>query len=92
MPTSNEIRHIALTLLADSGLHIAEHRNELIVTNPTDPERGLVCIALDDGYVSWERTVTDYWGHLEGLPPSQDPDDLPEEPPIPVSQVIKMLT
>jgi hypothetical protein len=65
--TPDQIRAATAALLDGTGLHIEQRRLELIVTNPSDPEKGQVCITLDDGYVSWERTETDYWGHLEGL-------------------------
>lgn len=68
VPTPDEIRAAATALFDGTGLHIDQRRMELIVTNPGDPEKGQVCITLDDGYVTWERTVTDYWGHLDGIP------------------------
>jgi hypothetical protein len=48
-----------------------------------------VCIGLDDEYVSWERTVTDYWGHLDGTPtPTPDQDTRA----IPITKIISTLT
>ena len=65
--TPDQIRAAAAALLDGTGLHVEQRRFELIVTNPSDPEKGHVCITLDDGYITWERTETDYWGHLEGI-------------------------
>lgn len=63
----DHIRATAAALLDDTGLHIEQRRLELIITNRSDPEKGQACITLDDAYVSWERTETSYWGHLEGI-------------------------
>jgi hypothetical protein len=82
-----QIRATAVALLDGSGLHVEQRRRELIVTNPRDPEMGQVCITLDDGYVTWERTRTSYWGHLEGVT-RHDQDT----PTVPVSQIIQALT
>jgi hypothetical protein len=85
--TPDHIRATAAALLDGTGLHIEQRRLELIVTNPGDPEKGQVCITLDDGYVSWERTETDYWGHLEGVS-GRDQDTRA----VPVSKIIDTLT
>ncbi len=53
-------------LLQGSGLHIHERPYELVITNPLDPDKGQIHIAHEDGYVCWERSEWDYWGHLEG--------------------------
>ena len=83
----DQIRRVVAAIVEGAGLHMEERRLELIITNPRDPERGQVCIGLDDGYVSWERTVTDYWGHLDGLS-TQDPDIRA----IPATKIIEALT
>ena len=85
------VRRTATVGLHGSGLRIEEHRRELIVTNPADPERGQVCIALDDGQVSWERTQTDYWGRLEGVTTTTTTQD-PDSPPVPATTIIETLT
>jgi hypothetical protein len=54
-------------LLKDSGLRVRELTYELVVTNPRDPEKGQVHIAYQNGFVSWERVMWDYWGQLETL-------------------------
>ena len=87
-PAASRIREAVTTLLANCGLHIEQRRLELIVTNLRDPERGQVCITLDDGYVSWERTETSYWGVLEGIATGQGPD--PRS--VPASKIIETLT
>jgi hypothetical protein len=85
--TPGQIRVAATTLLEGSGLHMEECRLELIVTNPADPDQGHVCITLDDGFVTWERAVTDYWGHLDGIP-GRDHDTRT----VPTSKIIQALT
>ncbi|HEX4059573.1 MAG TPA: hypothetical protein VHY58_01015 [Streptosporangiaceae bacterium] len=82
------IRRNAAVLLHGSGLRIEERGHVLIVTNPADPERGQVYINTDDGQVSWERTVTDHWGRLEGVSTGQDPDSAP----VPATLIIETLT
>ena len=86
-PVPDQIRATAAALLDGTGLHIEQRRLEIIVTNPADPERGRVCITLDDAYVTWERTETDYWGHLEGIT-SRDQDTRT----VPASKIIDKLT
>ena len=65
------------------GLHVEARRNELIVTNPGDPEKGQVVITLDEGYVSWERLQTAYWGILEGVAAATA-----DSAPVPFSKII----
>lgn len=84
--TSLQIRDIVTALLHGSGLHVEVRRREIIVTNPRDPEMGQIVITLDEGYVSWERTQTAYWGTLEGIGTS------PDARPVPVSKIIEVLT
>jgi hypothetical protein len=66
-PTPDQIYAVVAAMLDGTGLQIERRRLELIITNPRDPDKGQVCITLDDAYVTWERAVTDYWGHLEGI-------------------------
>ena len=85
--THDQIRQAIAAMLQGTGLHIEQRPHELIITNPADPEKGQICIGLDDGYVTWERTITDYWGHLDGITtPSQD------TPTIPVTKIIQAVT
>jgi hypothetical protein len=89
-PPAHSPDHIAAAVTAmlhGTGLHIERRRLELIITNPADPDNGRVVISLTDGYVSWERTETSYWGHLEGIP-SQDQDTRA----VPATQIIQALT
>jgi hypothetical protein len=83
----DEIRRAVTAMLDGTGLHIEARPHELIITNPRDPEKGQIVITLEDGYVSWERTETSYWGHLEGIT-SKDQDALA----VPASQIIQALT
>jgi hypothetical protein len=74
-------------MLDGTGLHIEQRPRELIVTNPRDPEKGQIVITLEDGYVTWERTETSYWGHLEGVA-RHDQDTLA----VPATKIIQALT
>jgi hypothetical protein len=87
--TRDQIRATAAALLDGSGLHIEQRRRDSPErpTKPRDPEKGQVCITLDDAYVTWERTQTSYWGHLEGVT-RRDQDT----PTVPVNQIIQALT
>lgn len=62
------IRRAVAEMAAGSGLHVEERANELVITNPRDPEKGQVHVDLTDGYVSWEHVTWNYWGTLPGLP------------------------
>ena len=86
-PTPDQIRATAAALLDGTGLHIEQRRLELIIANPRDPDKGHVCITLDDGYVTWERTETDYWGHLDGIPGGDQ-----DTRAVPASKIIDTLT
>jgi hypothetical protein len=86
-PTPDRICAAVTAMLEGSGLHIEQRPLELVITNPSGPEKGQVVISLDEGYVTWERTEISYWGHLEGIP-SQDQD----AHTIPASQIIQALT
>jgi hypothetical protein len=85
--TPAEIRAAVVARLDGFGLHIEHRPHELLITNPRDPEKGQVCISLEDGFVSWERTVTDYWGNLEGIT-THDQDTRT----VPISKIIEALT
>jgi hypothetical protein len=54
-------------LVARFGLQVKERENELVITNPGDPDRGQIHVDYADGYVSWERVAWTYWGTLEGF-------------------------
>jgi hypothetical protein len=89
--THDQLRRVVTALLHGTGLHVEQRRLELVITNPADPEKGQVCISLDDGYVTWERTVTDYWGRLDGIPtPTPTPDQ--DTRTIPITKIIEALT
>lgn len=66
--TRARIKQAVAELLAGSELHMEELPNELVITNPSDPEKGQVHVDLTDGYVSWEHVTWNYWGLLAGLP------------------------
>jgi hypothetical protein len=65
--TRAKIRQAVTELAAGSGLHVQELANELVITNPRDPDKGQVHVDLTDGYVSWEHVTWNYWGTLTGL-------------------------
>lgn len=54
-------------LVTKLGLRVEELENELVITNPRNPDRGQIHIDYTDGYVSWERVCWTYWGTLEGF-------------------------
>jgi hypothetical protein len=56
-----------------------------------DPEKGQINISLEDGYVSWERTETDYWGHLESITTGHDDEHTDDVKPVPASQITAAL-
>lgn len=84
------LRQVVGELLAGSGLEIRELKKELVIRKPRDPDKGRVYITYATGEMSLQRTVSDYWGYLDGhgRPPSADPDT---EPGIEVGQIIGTL-
>jgi hypothetical protein len=62
----NRLRQDLEVLVSGTGLRIRELTNELVITNPRDLEKGQIHVAYSDGYVSWERTVWEYLGNLQG--------------------------
>jgi hypothetical protein len=66
--TRAKTRQAVADLLAGSELHLEELPNELVITNPNDPEKGQVHIDFTDGFVAWEHVTWNYWGTLAGLP------------------------
>jgi hypothetical protein len=82
-----QVRAATAAMLEGTGLHIEQRRLELIITNPHDSEKGQVCITLDDAYVTWERTETSYWGHLDGIPNHDQGTRT-----IPASKIVEALT
>jgi hypothetical protein len=53
-------------MLAGSGLTIRVLKNGLVIFNPRDRDKGRVYIEFATGHVTWERTVQDHWGLLQG--------------------------
>jgi hypothetical protein len=54
-------------LVADHRLQVQELANELVISNPQEPDKGQIHVEYADGYVSWERVTWSYWGTLEGF-------------------------
>lgn len=70
--TRTAIKRAVAEMVAGSALHVEERPNELIITNPRDPEKGQIHVDLTDGFVSWERVTWAYWGTLAGLPATDE--------------------
>jgi hypothetical protein len=54
-------------LVAHHRLQVQELANELVISNPRDPDKGQIHVEYAGGYVSWERVTWSYWGTLEGF-------------------------
>ena len=62
------IKQAVAKLIEGTGLQVEELANELVITNPDDPEAGRLHVDFEHGFVSWERVVWDFWGTVaEGL-------------------------
>jgi hypothetical protein len=61
-----QVQRMIAAMLDGTGLSIRALKNELVITNPSDPEMGQIYVEYATGYVSWERTVWQYWGALQG--------------------------
>jgi hypothetical protein len=70
----NAAVHTVTDLLTGSGLQIRERTYELVITNPGDPEKGMIHVAYADGYVSLERPEWNYLGYLPGYGDTDDRD------------------
>jgi hypothetical protein len=57
----------AADLVAGHELRVQQLENELVITNPHDPDKGQIHVDYADAYVSWERVAWTYWGTLEGF-------------------------
>jgi|SRR5579859_1709578 len=66
MANKTVARKRVMALLAGTGLKVHALRNELVITNPHDPEKGRIYVEYADGSVSWERTAWSHLGHLRG--------------------------
>jgi hypothetical protein len=92
MTTPAQIRQTVTFLLAGTGLHITETGDDLVITNPARPDRGMVLVSLTDGRVFWQRQTTDYFGHLEGVPASQHETPADSGRPVPALMILHLLT
>jgi hypothetical protein len=68
----SKARQIAADIITGAALEIREFAYELVIINPRDPDKGRVHINYATGQVSWERTVWDHWGNLQGYPDDTD--------------------
>jgi hypothetical protein len=60
------------TMLDGSGLKTRQLKRELVISNPAEPEKGRIHVEYASGYVSWERTVWEHWGPLQGYVDEDD--------------------
>jgi hypothetical protein len=90
--TPAHIRQTVTFLLADTGLHVAETDDDLVITNPARPDRGLVLVNLTTGAVFWQYQHTERYGHLEGTTTSHDDADAAQDRPVPALMIIHLLT
>jgi hypothetical protein len=89
--TPARIRQTVTFLLAGTGLHVAETDEDLVITNPARPDRGLVLVNLTTGAVFWQYQHTERYGHLEGTT-SHNPSLAGQNRPVPVLMIIHLLT
>jgi hypothetical protein len=61
-----QARRLVAAMLDGSGLSVREQKRELVIINPRDQEKGRVYVEYDTGHVSWQRTVLEHWGPLQG--------------------------
>lgn len=74
--------------LIGAGLEVRELTDELVITNPGNPENGSYHVTFARGEVSFRRTIWDYLGYLEGYG-TGDPD---AEPEVTAATIIEKLT
>jgi hypothetical protein len=55
----NALHAMMREMLAGSGLEIRQLKNELVISNPDNPDKGRIYINYITGEVSWKRPV---WG------------------------------
>jgi hypothetical protein len=53
-------------MLDGSGLVVRALKSGLVITNPGDRDKGRIHIEFKTGHVTWERTVQEHWGLLQG--------------------------
>jgi hypothetical protein len=59
-------------MLDGSGLTVRALKNGLVIINPRDRDMGRIHIEYATGHVTWERTVQDHWGLLQGFEDNGD--------------------
>jgi hypothetical protein len=62
----SQARRTVTAMLDGSGLQVRQLKRELVISNPTEPEKGRIHVEYANGYVSCERTVWEHWGPLQG--------------------------
>src|ERR1700734_4218117 len=66
MMDKNALLRMVTGMLDGSGLTVRPLKNGLVITNPRARDKGRVHIEIKTGHVTWERTVQDHWGLLQG--------------------------
>ncbi len=82
----NALHAMMREMLAGSGLEIRQLKNELVISNPDNPDKGRIYINYITGEVSWKRPVWDYLGYLKGY--AQAPEADPDTEPVADAQAI----
>jgi hypothetical protein len=68
------VRRMVTVMLDGSGLTVRALKNGLVITNPRDRGMGRIYVEYATGHVTWERTVQDHCGLLQGFTDSGDDD------------------
>jgi hypothetical protein len=85
----NSAERIVRATVHDAGLTVQALKNDLVITNPHDPEKGLVRVDYATGFVTWERPSQDFWGVLEGYQAEEPPED---ESTVTLATIVATLT
>lgn len=60
-------RRMVTAILDGSGLTVRALKNGLVIVNPQDRDMDRIYIEYATGHVTWERTIQDHWGLLQGF-------------------------
>lgn len=66
------VRRMVTAMLDGSGLTVRALKSGLVITNPRDRDMDRIHIEYATGHVTWERTVQDHWGLLQGFTDSDN--------------------
>jgi hypothetical protein len=62
LDNKERIKQAVAKLIEGTRLQVEEFANELVITNPDDPENGRLHVDFEHGYMSWERVVWEHFG------------------------------